>query len=110
LATLAAGQHQTLNPELESEGASSFDPCDAVFDLWVKLGKRTIYTEDQRNSGADKHAARVFPLRARGGAPVANAYLVAFRDGTDDGYQDYVFVLWNVKPAADVTAPAPRSP
>jgi hypothetical protein len=110
LATLAAGQHQTLNPEFESDGNASFDPGDAVFGLWVKAGKRTVYSEDQRNSGPDKHAARVFPLRARGGAPVANAYLVAFRDGSDDAYQDYVFVIWNVKPAAAVTAPAPRSP
>jgi hypothetical protein len=110
LATLAAGQHQTLNPELESDGAASFDPGDAVFGLWVRAGKRTVYSEDQRNSGPDKHAARVFPLHARGGAPVPNAYLVAFRDGADDAFQDYVFVLWNVKPAVEVIAPAARSP
>ena len=110
LATLAAGQHQTLNPELESDGAASFDPGDAVFGLWVKAGKRTIYSEDQRNSGPDKHAARVFTLHARGGAPVPNAYLVAFRDGSDDAFQDYVFVLWNVKPAVPLTATAPQSP
>jgi hypothetical protein len=116
LATLATGQHQTLNPELEPDGNASFDAGDAVFGVWVKSGKRTLYSEDQRNTAAEKHAARVFPLRARGGAPVPNAYLIAFRDGADDAYQDYVFVLWNVKPApvgpvtAPVTAPAPRSP
>jgi len=115
LATLAEGQHQTLNPELEPGGNASFDPGDAVFGLWVRAGKRTVSTEDRRNSGADKHAARVFPLRARGGAPIPNAYLVAFRDGGDDAFQDYVFVLWNAKPAggpadAAATAPAPRSP
>jgi hypothetical protein len=111
LATLAAGQHQTLNPELEAGGNASFDPGDAVFGLWVRSGKRTIYTEDRRNGGADKHAARVFPLRARGGAPIPNAYLVAFRDAGDDSFQDYVFVLWNVKPAPalDVKEPASRS-
>ncbi len=116
LGTLADGQHQTLNPELDSGSNASFDPGDAVFGLWVRAGKRTVYTEDQRNSGTDKHAARVFTLHARGGAPIPNAYLVAFRDGGDDAFQDYVFVLWNVKPAASasaaapVTAPAPRSP
>ena len=83
-----------------------------------------LYSDDRRNGGPDRHAARVFPLRARGGAPVANAYLVAFRDGGDEAFQDYVFVLWNVKPvpaaggsdgpragaAGDaVTAPASRS-
>ena len=117
LATLADGQHQTLNPDLESGGNASFDPGDAVFGLWVRAGKRTVYTEDHRNSGNDKHAARVFPLHARGGAPIPNAYLVAFRDGADDAFQDYVFVLWNAKPAGATTstppaatAPAPRSP
>jgi hypothetical protein len=119
LATLADGQHQTLNPELEPGGNASFDPGDAVFGLWVRAGKRTVYTEDRRNSGNDKHAARVFPLHARGGAPIPNAYLVAFRDGGDDAFQDYVFVLWNAKPvggttaasgAAAATGPAPRSP
>jgi hypothetical protein len=101
LATLAEGQYQTLNPELQPGGNASFDPGDAVFGLWVRAGKRTIYTEDRRNTGADKHAARVFPLRARGGAPIPNAYLVAFRDASDDAFQDYVFVLWNVKPAGE---------
>ena len=43
LATLAEGQHQTLNPELEAGGAASFDPGAAVFGLWVRAGKRTIY-------------------------------------------------------------------
>ncbi len=118
LATLVDGQHQTLNPELEPGGNASFDPGAGVFGLWVRAGKRTMYTEDQRNTGGDKHAARVFPLRARGGAAVPNAYLVAFRDAGDDAFQDYVFVLWNVKPAGSAaatsapaaTAPAPRSP
>jgi hypothetical protein len=115
LATLAAGQNQTLNPELETDSKASFDPGDAVFGLWVRADKRrVIYSEDQRNKGPEKHAVRVFTLHARGGAPVANAYLVAFRDGADDAFQDYVFVLWNVKPAdatagADVTARAARS-
>ena len=104
LATLAAGQHQTLNPELQPGGNASFDPGDAVFGLWVRAGKRTIYTEDRRNAGGDKHAARVFPLHARGGAPIPNAYLVAFRDAGDDAFQDYVFVLWNVKPAGEEAA------
>ena len=43
LATLAEGQHQTLNPELEGGGDASFDPGAAVFGLWVRAGKRTIY-------------------------------------------------------------------
>ena len=99
MARLTAGQNQTLNPDLEPGGQTSFDPGDAPFGLWVKSGKRTLYSEDARNGGLIKHAARVFPLRARGGSPVPNAYLIAFELGNDADYQDSVFVLWNVKPA-----------
>ena len=100
LATLAAGQNQTLNPELESGGNASFDPGDAPFGIWVRSGKRIIFSEDHRNRGADKHAVRIFPMHARGGAPIPNAYLVAFKDGNEDAFQDYVFVLWNVTPVS----------
>jgi hypothetical protein len=113
LATLVSGQHQTLNPELESGGNASFDPGDAPFGIWVKVDKRkTLFSEDQRNKGADKHVARVFPLHARGGASIPNAYLIAFNDGSDDAFQDCVFVLWNVKPVAAPGVPpkAPASP
>jgi hypothetical protein len=104
MARLVAGQNQTLNPDLEPGGQTSFDPGDAPFGLWVKSGKRMLYSEDARNGGVIRHAARIFPLRARGGAPVPNAYLVAFEESTDGDYQDCVFVLWNVKPAAMATA------
>jgi len=99
MAQLVAGQNQTLNPDLEAGGQTSFDPGDAAFGLWVKPRNRLLCSEDARNGGPNKHAARVFPLRARGGAPVPNAYLVAFEESNDADYQDFVFVLWNVKPA-----------
>jgi hypothetical protein len=99
MAQLVAGQNQTLNPDLEAGGQTSFDPGDAAFGLWVKARNRVLFTEDARNKGPSPHAARVFPLRARGGASVPNAYLVAFEEASDGEYQDAVFVLWNVKPA-----------
>jgi hypothetical protein len=95
---LAAGQNQTLNPDMEAGGQTSFDPGEAPFGLWLRAGRRVLHSEDGRNGPASLRAARVFPLRARGGAPIANAYLVAFDEGMRGDYQDGVFVLWNVKP------------
>lgn len=113
MAELVAGQNQTLNPDLAPGGQTSFDPGAAPFGLWLKAGKRVIYSEESRNdggAGSVKHAARVYPLRARGGAPVPNAYLVAFEEAADGDYQDCVFVLWNVKPAGAAAEAAPRAP
>jgi hypothetical protein len=99
MGVLEAAQSQTLNPEMAAGGQTSFDPGEQTFGIWVRAGNQALYTEDQRNRGAVRHAVRVFPLRSRGGAPVADAFLLAFEDGGNGDYQDYVFVLWNAKPA-----------
>jgi hypothetical protein len=99
LAVIAAEQAQTLNPDLDPGGRTSFDPGEASFGVWVKSGKHVTYTESRRNTGPIQHAARVYPLRTRGGALVQNAYLVVFEEASDGDYQDCVFVLWNVTPA-----------
>jgi hypothetical protein len=90
---------QTLNPELEGESQTSFDPGDAAFGLYLKVGRLTLYSDGSRNSGARKRAARAFPLRSRGRTPVQDAYVVAFDEDGDGDYQDHVFMLWNAKPA-----------
>ena len=106
MAQLVSGQNQMLNPDLEAGRQTSFDPGAAAFGLWVKAPAIARSTPRSTATAAtNKHAARVFPLRARGGAPVPNAYLVAFEESNDGDYQDVVFVLWNVKPA-----PAPKKP
>jgi hypothetical protein len=99
MGNIAKGHNQTLNPELEGEGQTSFDPGDTAFGIFVKLPKRTLYSEDQRNSDGAKHAMRVYPLRSRGGAPVPDAVLVVVDEDGDGDFQDYVFTLVNVKPA-----------
>jgi hypothetical protein len=100
LGVIVAAQAQTLNPEVEAGGRTSFEPGDATFGVWVRSGKHVTYTEDARNTGPTRHAARVYPLKARGGAPVADAYVVAFEEAQNGDYQDYVFILWNVSPAS----------
>lgn len=94
------GHHQTLNPELEDESQTSFDPGSVAFGVFLKVGKRTFYSDDPLNAGTRKHAGKVFPLRSRGRTPVQDAYVVAFDEDGNGDYQDHVFMLWNVKPAS----------
>jgi hypothetical protein len=60
------------------------------------------------------HRYRFWPLKDRAGNPVANSYLIALEEATNDDYQDMVFTLSNVKPvAADggiLDAGAPDAP
>ena len=91
---LADGQHQTLNPELEADGLTSFDPGEDPFAIWIRTANTAVDTSAPRPGSL---GARVFPLRSRGGAAIANAYLLAFGDPAREDLQDCVFVLWNVK-------------
>ncbi len=115
LGVISAGQNQTVNPGLEPDAITSFDPSageagageagagTAVrFGVWMDglEGGDRVYTENRRNRGENRAAARVFPLRARGGAPIPDAYLIAFGNAARADFQDGVFVLWNVKLAA----------
>jgi hypothetical protein len=102
MGSIAKGHNQTLNPELDGEGQTSFDPGEAPFGIFVKLPKRTLYSEDQRNGDAAKHAMRVYPLRSRGGALVPDALLVVVDEDGDGDFQDYVFTLVNVAPAVNL--------
>ena len=45
------------------------------------------------------HRYRVWPLKDRIGNPVANSYLIALEEASNDDYQDMIFVIRNVKPA-----------
>jgi hypothetical protein len=99
LGAVSADQDQTLNPELEPDAQTTFDPGEGSFGVFVNLGKRYAYTEDRMNTGAIRHVARVYPLKSRMGARIPDAYAVAFENAGAADYQDLVFVIWNVKPA-----------
>jgi hypothetical protein len=100
IGSAARGHHQTLNPELEGESQTSLDPGNVVFGLFLKVGKRTFYSDDALNTGPRKHLAKVFPLRSRGHELVQDAYVVAFDEDGNGDYQDHVFMMWNVKPGS----------
>jgi hypothetical protein len=97
LAVLAEGQNHTLNPTIEPGGFTSFDPGENQFGIWMGPDERVTYSEDRRNKGKQRGLARVYPLKARGGSPIADGYLIAFGEEARGDYQDVVFVLWNVK-------------
>mgnify|MGYP001798242744 CR=1 FL=1 len=48
---------------------------------------------------ASTHRTKVYPLKDASGAPVANSYLVCVEEAGNGDYQDYVFILGNVKTA-----------
>jgi hypothetical protein len=98
MASAAKGHNQTLNPELDGEVQTSFDPGDSAFGLYVKIGRRVLYSDDKQNANR-VHVARAYPLRSRGRTPVQDAYVVAFDEDGDGDFQDYVLMLWNAKPA-----------
>jgi hypothetical protein len=45
------------------------------------------------------HRYRIWPLKDRAGNAIANSYLIALEEATNDDYQDMVFTISNVKPA-----------
>ena len=108
---LANGQQQTLYPTL-TRGGTSFDPGSSPFGLYYfsNTFDRTGYTEDSRNDSGGAHRARVYPFADRAGNRVANSYLVAFEDASNGDYQDYVFVVRNVKPAGSGPVDPPTEP
>jgi hypothetical protein len=100
LGAVAGDQDQKLNPDIEPDALTTFDPGDGSFGIFVNLGKRYAYTEERMNTGTIRHVARVYPLKSRMGARIPEAYAIAFEYTGDGDYQDLVFIMWNVKPAS----------
>lgn len=94
--------HQRLNPVIVPGGADSFQPTTERFGIYVLgLDDRYTYQEDSLNVGGPTiHAVRVYPLVNRNNNPLPNQYLVTFEDASNGDYQDYVFLVKNVKPVS----------
>ena len=99
LGAVAGDQDQKLNPDIEPDALTTFDPGDGAFGIFVNLGKRYVYTEERMNTGTIRHAARLYPLKNRTGGRIPEAYAIAFELTGDGDYQDLVFVVWNVRPS-----------
>jgi len=100
--TIATGFEQSLNPATESGSRTNFEPDGSPFGFYVGstgYAAHKTYTQDALNAGPVAHAVRVYPLKNRRGQRLANSYLLAFEPASNGDYQDYVFVVTNVKPA-----------
>jgi hypothetical protein len=109
--TIALHQEQKLNPSTVAGGTASFDPGEVTFGFYsgpTSYAERNTYTEDSLNPPPAplRHAVRIYPLKNRAGQLVENSYLVCMEPAKNGDYQDYLFVVTNVKPPAG--APAPR--
>jgi hypothetical protein len=96
-------------------GSTTFDPGTATFGIWVFSDQVTDkmdpvpspnpangdydYSEDSANTPANAHRTKVYPLKDATGTAVPGSYLLAVEEAGNGDYQDYVFVLSNVKPA-----------
>jgi len=96
-------EHQVLFPSISS-GSSSFDPGENTFGLYGTGAGHSAYTLDAWNivlhPGNVSHATRTYPLKDEQGKLVSNTYLVCFEEAKNGDYNDYVFIVKNVRPVA----------
>jgi hypothetical protein len=100
-------------PPLDTGSATSFDPGSTPFGLWVYSDQKTQkfneggntangdydFSDDALNTPANVHRMKTYPLKDATGAVIADSYMVAVEEAGNGDYQDYVFVLGNVKPS-----------
>jgi hypothetical protein len=95
-------EQQTLFPSIE-KGTTSFDPGDAVFGIFTTSPTHKAFSEDKWNTLFYKdhaaHACRIYEARNAEGEIIPDQYLVCFEEAANGDYQDYVFLLKNVRTA-----------
>ncbi|HEX2876676.1 MAG TPA: hypothetical protein VHP33_35740 [Polyangiaceae bacterium] len=87
-----------LEPPLAS-GSISFEPSVAKFGIWMSPAGVGLLTSDDANGFDGQHRVRSWTLRDAAGAAIPGSYLVGGEEAANGDYQDYVFVLTNVKPS-----------
>ncbi|MFS4482143.1 hypothetical protein ACKGJY_03950 [Hyunsoonleella sp. 2307UL5-6] len=96
-------EHQTLFPALKS-GNKTFDPKDIAFGFYTTSPSHDAYSEDIWNKKLFKkhaaHACRIYAVKDVEGNLVENQYLVCFEEAKNGDYQDYVFLVKNIKPVS----------
>lgn len=94
-------EHQILFPRIEL-GKTSFDPGDASFGFYAISPGHTIYSEDTWNilfyPTHATHAMRIYPVHDKQGVALENTYLVTMEEAANGDYNDYVFIVKNIKP------------
>jgi hypothetical protein len=94
-------EHQILFPALSS-GQTTFDPGNSAFGFYAISPDHTIYSEDTWNilfyPSRANHAMRIYPVKNEQGKMIENTYLVCMEEAANGDYNDYVFLVKNVKP------------
>jgi hypothetical protein len=103
------GENQKLLP-VPTNSNTGFSPSGA-FGIALFASGETMFSDDARNdapgTNSNTHNFRFWPMRDMAGNVVANAYLVGVDLGLDNvtnptknwDYQDFMYVLSNVRPA-----------
>ena len=86
-----------LEPPLAS-GSISFEPSVAKFSIWMAPAGVGLLTSNDADGFDGAHRVRSWTLRDAAGAVVPGSFLVGGEEAKNGDYQDYVFVLTNVKP------------
>lgn len=87
-----------LEPPLAS-GSISFEPSVAKFGIWMAPAGVGLLTSNDADGFDGLHRVRAWTLRDAAGAAVPGSYLLGGEEAKNGDYQDYVFVLTNVKPS-----------
>jgi hypothetical protein len=87
-----------LEPPLAS-GSISFEPSVAKFGIWMAPAGVGLLTSNDADGFDGQHRVRAFSLRDSQGALVPGSFLIGGEEAKNGDYQDYVFVLSNVKPS-----------
>jgi hypothetical protein len=87
-----------LEPPLAS-GNTSFEPGVAKFGIWMAPAGVGVLTSNDADGFDGQHRVRAFTLRDSQGAVVPGSFLIGGEEAKNGDYQDYVFLLTNVKPS-----------
>lgn len=87
-----------LEPPLAS-GSTSFEPSVTRFGIWMAPAGVGLLTSNDADGFDGQHRVRAFTLHDAQGAVVPGGYLIGGEEAKNGDYQDYVFVLTNVKPS-----------
>jgi hypothetical protein len=97
-------EHQILFPAIAS-GKNSFDPGNNIFGFYFTSPTHSAWSEDAWNMlfypANSVHATRIYPLRDSTGKLSVNTYLLCYEEAKNGDYNDYVFVVKNIKPATN---------
>ncbi|PCJ96560.1 MAG: hypothetical protein COA50_07220 [Flavobacteriaceae bacterium] len=96
-------EHQILFPKVAT-GKTVFDPGEDNFGFYTISPSHSVYSEDIWNvlfyPTHATHAVRTYPVSDKNGVALENTYLVCIEEAANGDYNDYVFLVKNIKPVS----------